>query len=272
MTAAGLPVARRPARRRPVLGVGAGREATIYWLTRHVGEVVATDLYADRGRLVRERLERRHAHRPRPLLGRRLESRAARPSGTWSASSSSSRTTPSTRSSPRARSSTSATSRTSGAASRRCSACCARAGSSPWRRSSGWRATEIGYPGLLRFDEPELRALLLDGLWWDPATPIDASDLGRDAGHRGRDERGDRRPGVGPARLEPLPAPRPPPRAVPLDQRPRRAGQVRPDRRPSGGGGRRSCRRRSRSREQLDSRRAYPAVAWGRRKLARERS
>ncbi len=28
-----------------VLGVGAGREATIYWLTRHVGEVVATDLY-----------------------------------------------------------------------------------------------------------------------------------------------------------------------------------------------------------------------------------
>ena len=30
----------------------------------------------------------------------------------------------------------------------------------------------IGYPGLLRFDEPELRALLLDGLWWDPATPM----------------------------------------------------------------------------------------------------
>jgi SAM-dependent methyltransferase len=32
---------------------------------------------------------------------------------------------------------------------------------------------EIGYPGLLRFDEPELRALLLDGLWWDPANPIE---------------------------------------------------------------------------------------------------
>jgi hypothetical protein len=31
----------------------------------------------------------------------------------------------------------------------------------------------IGYPGLLRFDEPELRALLLDGLWWDPATPME---------------------------------------------------------------------------------------------------
>ena len=31
----------------------------------------------------------------------------------------------------------------------------------------------IGYPGLLRFDEPELRALLFDGLWWDPASPLD---------------------------------------------------------------------------------------------------
>jgi SAM-dependent methyltransferase len=29
-----------------VLGVGAGYEATIYWLTRKVGQVVATDLYA----------------------------------------------------------------------------------------------------------------------------------------------------------------------------------------------------------------------------------
>ena len=28
-----------------VLGVGAGHEATIYWLTRQVGQVVATDLY-----------------------------------------------------------------------------------------------------------------------------------------------------------------------------------------------------------------------------------
>ncbi len=28
-----------------VLGVGADHEATIYWLTRHVGTVVATDLY-----------------------------------------------------------------------------------------------------------------------------------------------------------------------------------------------------------------------------------
>ena len=33
----------------------------------------------------------------------------------------------------------------------------------------------IGGPGLLRFDEPELRSLLLDGLWWDPANPLDAT-------------------------------------------------------------------------------------------------
>ncbi len=38
----------------------------------------------------------------------------------------------------------------------------------------------IGYPGLLRFDEPELRALLLDGLWWDPGHADGAADLGRD--------------------------------------------------------------------------------------------
>ena len=30
-----------------VLGVGAGHEATVYWLTRHAGRVVATDLYAE---------------------------------------------------------------------------------------------------------------------------------------------------------------------------------------------------------------------------------
>ncbi len=29
------------------------------------------------------------------------------------------------------------------------------------------------WPGVLMFDEPELRALLLDGLWWDPLTPLD---------------------------------------------------------------------------------------------------
>ena len=45
-----------------VLGVGAGHEATIYWLTRHVGKVVATDLYGG-GRLVGDRLGRGHAHR-----------------------------------------------------------------------------------------------------------------------------------------------------------------------------------------------------------------
>ena len=33
----------------------------------------------------------------------------------------------------------------------------------------------LGQPGLLRFDEPELRSLLLDGLWWDPATPLETT-------------------------------------------------------------------------------------------------
>lgn len=35
--------------RAQVLGVGAGNEPTIFWLTNHVGRVFATDLYADAG-------------------------------------------------------------------------------------------------------------------------------------------------------------------------------------------------------------------------------
>jgi SAM-dependent methyltransferase len=31
----------------------------------------------------------------------------------------------------------------------------------------------MGMAGALMFDEAELRAMLLDGLWWDPATPLD---------------------------------------------------------------------------------------------------
>ncbi|HEY3191609.1 MAG TPA: class I SAM-dependent methyltransferase, partial [Solirubrobacterales bacterium] len=41
----------------------------------------------------------------------------------------------------------------------------------------------IGLPGLLRFDEPELRSLLLDGLWWDPGTPLDLSIDEETLGH-----------------------------------------------------------------------------------------
>jgi SAM-dependent methyltransferase len=41
----------------------------------------------------------------------------------------------------------------------------------------------LGLPGLLRFDEPELRSLLLDGLWWDPGTPFDLSIDGQTVSH-----------------------------------------------------------------------------------------
>jgi SAM-dependent methyltransferase len=155
-----------------VLGVGAGREATIYWLTRHVGEVVATDLYAtadawsetdssadmltDPGRYWDrdwnpERLTVRH------MDALELEFEDESFDAIFSSSS------------------------------------IEHFGDFPDVRRSVEEmfrvlrpggilalATEfrlegdrIGYPGLLRFDEPELRALLLDGLWWDPATPMD---------------------------------------------------------------------------------------------------
>src|SRR6476619_705337 len=139
-----------------VLGVGAGREATIYWLTRQVGEVVATDLYetedswseTDSGA---ELLTVRHMDALAlefeddsfdaifssssiehfgdfPDVRRSVEEmfRVLRPGGILALATE--------------------------------------------FRLEGDR---IGYPGLLRFDEPELRALLLDGLWWDPATPMD---------------------------------------------------------------------------------------------------
>lgn len=155
-----------------VLGVGAGREATIYWLTRHVGEVVATDLYetedswsesdssadmlTDPGRYWDgdwnpERLTVRHMD----ALDIDFED------GSFDAIFSSSSIEhfgdfPDVR----------------------------RSVEEMFRvlRPGGVLAlsTEfrlegdaIGYPGLLRFDEPELRSLLLDSLWWDPAAPLD---------------------------------------------------------------------------------------------------
>jgi SAM-dependent methyltransferase len=155
-----------------VLGVGAGHEATIYWLTRHAGTVVATDLYeaedawsetdsgadmlTDPGRHFDgpwnpERLEVRN------MDARELQFEDESFDAIFSSSS------------------------------------IEHFGDFPEVRRSVEEmfrvlrpggvvalATEfrlegpgIGLPGLLRFDEPELRALLLDGLWWDPATPLD---------------------------------------------------------------------------------------------------
>jgi SAM-dependent methyltransferase len=157
-----------------VLGVGAGHEATVYWLTRHVGRVVATDLYAEQdvwsetdsgaqmltdpgrywdGEWSPERLEVRN------MSGLDLQFEDESFDAIFSSSS------------------------------------IEHFGDfKDVRRSveEMYRvlrpdgvvalATEfrlegpgLGLPGLLRFDEPELRSLLLDGLWWDPATPIDLS-------------------------------------------------------------------------------------------------
>ena len=155
-----------------VLGVGAGHEATLYWLTRVVGKVVATDLYAtddswsqsdsgsemlvDPGQFWDEqwnpeRLEVKH------MSGLDLQF----PDESFDAIFS----------------------------------------SSSIEHFGGWEdvrrgveemhrvlkpggvvalATEfrlegptMGMAGALVFDEPELRSLLMDGLWWDPVTPLE---------------------------------------------------------------------------------------------------
>ena len=158
-----------------VLGVGAGREATLFWLTQKVGKVVATDLYetediwsatGDAGTSMLtdpgqfwdgpwdpKRLEVRH------MNGLDLEFEDESFDGIFSSSS--------------------------------------------IEHFGGWRqvrrsieemfrvlrpggvaalATEfriegdtMGMPGALMFNEAEARALLMDGLWWDPATPFDST-------------------------------------------------------------------------------------------------
>ena len=124
-------------------GGGRATRRRFYWLTRHVGKVVATDLYETEDAWSKSDSGSDDAHRPGPLLGRpwnpeRLEVRH------MSGLDLHSRTSPSTRSSPPARSSTSATSPTSGGASRRCSGCCGPAAWPRWRPSSGSRAPGIG--------------------------------------------------------------------------------------------------------------------------------
>ena len=136
----GVPLARRTARRRP--GPRRRRGARGHDLLAH-----APRRRGRRDRPLRDaRMPGPRATRARTCSPTRAATgtgsgiRSGSPFATWTRSSSTSRTIPSTRSSPRARSSTSATSRTSAGASRRCSGCCVRAGSSPWRPSSGSRA------------------------------------------------------------------------------------------------------------------------------------
>jgi SAM-dependent methyltransferase len=157
-----------------VLGVGAGHEATVYWLTRHAGRVVATDLYAEQdvwsetdsgadmltnpgrywdGAWNPERLEVRN------MSGLDLQFEDESFDAIFSSSS---------------------IEHFGDFGDVR------RSVEEMYRvlRPGGVvaLATEfrleglgIGLPGLLRFDEPELRSLLLDGLWWDPVTPFDLS-------------------------------------------------------------------------------------------------
>jgi SAM-dependent methyltransferase len=157
-----------------VLGVGAGHEATVYWLTREVGEVIATDLYetedvwsetdsgaamlSDPGRFWDgpwdpDRLTVRH------MDALELEFEDDSLDAIFSSSSIEhfgefKRV-------------------------RRCVEEMYRVlrpgGVIALATEFRLEGPAIGLPGLLRFDEAELRALLLDGLWWDPATPLDTT-------------------------------------------------------------------------------------------------
>jgi SAM-dependent methyltransferase len=155
-----------------VLGVGAGREATIYWLTRHVGEVVATDLYETRdnwsesdssaemltdpgrywdGDWNPERLTVRH------MDALQLEFEDESFDAIFSSSS-----VEHFGDFPDVRRGIEEMFRV-----------LRPGGVLALATEFRLEGDHIGYPGLLRFDEPELRALLLDGLWWDPATPME---------------------------------------------------------------------------------------------------
>jgi SAM-dependent methyltransferase len=157
-----------------VLGVGAGHEATIYWLTTQVGEVVATDLYeaddawsetdssaamlTDPGRYWDgpwdpDRLE------VRDMNALELDFPDDSFDGVFSSSS------------------------------------IEHFGDFAHIRQSieeiyrvlrpggvAALATEFriqgvghGWPGVYLFNEPALRAAIFDGLWWDPATPLETS-------------------------------------------------------------------------------------------------
>jgi SAM-dependent methyltransferase len=157
-----------------VLGVGAGHEATIYWLTNEVRRVVATDLYeaedawsetdsgaemlTDPGRYWDgpwnpERLVVRHMNA--------LELEFEDESFDAVFSSSSIEHFGDFGDVRRAVEEIHRVLRPGGVA----------ALSTEFRlEGSG-----SGLPGVLMFDEPELRSLVLDGLWWDPIDPLDTT-------------------------------------------------------------------------------------------------
>jgi SAM-dependent methyltransferase len=157
-----------------VLGVGAGHEATVYWLTRQVGQVIATDLYeaeddwsetdssaemlTDPGRFWEgawnpDRLE------VRSMNALELDF----PDDSFDAvfSSSSIEHFGGFREIRRSIEEIYRVLRPGGVAA---------------------LATEFkiegaghGWPGVFLFDEAALRATIFDGFWWDPATPLGTS-------------------------------------------------------------------------------------------------
>jgi SAM-dependent methyltransferase len=155
-----------------VLGVGAGHEATIYWLTREAGQVVATDLYeaeddwsetdssaemlTDPGRFWEgewnpDRLE------VRSMNALELDF----PDDSFDAvfSSSSIEHFGGFREIRQSIEEIYRVLRPGGVA----------ALATEFRiRGSGH-----GWPGVYLFDEAALRATVFDGLWWDPATPLE---------------------------------------------------------------------------------------------------
>src|SRR6476619_4823051 len=155
-----------------VLGVGAGREATIYWLTRQVGEVVATDRYGtedswsetDSGAEMLTDPGRYWDRdwNPERLTVRHMDALALEFDDDSFDAIFSSSSIEHFGDFPDVRRSVEEMFRV-----------LRPGGILALATEFRLEGDRIGYPGLLRFDEPELRALLLDGLWWDPATPMD---------------------------------------------------------------------------------------------------
>jgi SAM-dependent methyltransferase len=157
-----------------VLGVGAGHEATIYWLTRKVGQVVATDLYEAEDAWSEtdssaEMLTNPGRYWDGPWEPDRLEVinmnalELSFPDDSFDAvfSSSSIEHFGGFREIRQSIEEIYRVLRPGGVA----------ALATEFRiRGSG-----DGWPGVYLFDEGALRATVFDGLWWDPATPLDTS-------------------------------------------------------------------------------------------------
>jgi SAM-dependent methyltransferase len=154
-----------------ILGVGAGHEATIYWLTRQVGEVVATDLYrtedswsetdSDTGMLTDPGQYWNGPWDPDRLVVEHmnaLELTYDDESFDGVFSSSSIEHFGHYEDVRKSIEEIFRVLRPGGIA----------ALSTEFRL----QGPPPGIPGTLMFDEPELRSVLLDGIWWDPADPL----------------------------------------------------------------------------------------------------